>query len=297
MGVKKPRRKADGSYELPIECIVCGSSKMEINSVSRAYHCWVCNASGVAGNNSRYGTFFLSTQESVSNASLSSMYGTEARSGGVTNLTTIPSDLTDKFPLFAEQECVRRRQEEQWLIRRYNVRWSNAHQRLWFPTRYGGVLRSVLPWEEPKTYTVVPAYTAKGLIGEHLLTRESTGREIPTSRKAEQYPSLTHQGIPVLSPLDLVITEGDWKAVSIPVPWVGLGLMGTNMSRNQRDSILLANPTSVTIILDGGCEREAQRIVEYFLPYRAVRINLPGSLGPDDIPRQELVKLLLERRV
>lgn len=251
---RAPRRKSDGSYEVSIVCQVCGSRKCEVNTVTREFHCWCCSAGGRAREVPGYGLSFLSSKD-----------------GPMAPLDTPTTpgedlDLTADLPLFALQECKRRRQEPQWLIRQYNVRWSRARGRLWFPAGDGGVLRSVLSWEQPKTLAVPP----KGLIGAHLLT--------PGAR--------------------IVLCEGDWKTVSIPIPWVGIGLQGTSMSPEQKFAIRNSMPSRVFVMLDGGCHVAAQKIVEDLLPMRATRIDLPGSAGPDDIPRSQLVSLLLaaERR-
>lgn len=276
---RKPRRKSDGSYELPAECFVCGSSKMEINSSSGKYHCWTCNAGGVASTSSRDKSL-----SSFQDKDGSSLYGS-ARPSSLTSST--PDDLTEKFPIFAEQECIRRRVEPQWLIKRYNVRWSMSAGRLWFPAGDGGVLRSVIPWETPKTLTVVPLGSTKGLVGEHLLSQQGRGWDTQSRKTTPDAHSASNPT------LRLVVTEGDWKACSIPVPWTGIATQGTKLSQEQRDKILLSSPRSVTVMLDGGCENEAQRMVEQLLPFKATRVNLPYGCGPDDIPRSLLVNLLL----
>lgn len=266
---RKPRRKADGSYEISFSCPVCGSNKCEVNSVTNKYHCWSCAAGGLSGNvlSGRYQGQALSSFPSAKDGPGDELLGDAARSPDASK-TRVPDDLTNKFPIFALQECVRRRQEPQWLIQRYRVRWSYLRGRLWFPAGDGGVLRSVLPWEDPKTICV-PGSQGKTLIGEHRLDE--------------------HDG-----PLRLVLTEGDWKAVSIPIPWTGLGLQGVELTQYQRFRILTSAPLSIVVMLDSGYWREAQKIVETLLPFRAVRVDLPEKVGgPDDMPRHELVKLLL----
>ena len=175
-------------------------------------------------------------------------------------LATPQSALSVKMPPLALQEIARRRQEVAWIVHRYMVRWDG--ERLSWPAGKGFSRRSVIPWEKPKTLTVPP----KGLIGEHLL--------IPGSR--------------------VVVVEGDWKAASIPLPWVGVGLMGTIMSEEQKWTLLTSNPQSITVLLDGGYTYAALKIQEQLLPYRAKVLDLPKDKGPDDIPRRDLVRLLMK---
>ncbi len=66
-------------------------------------------------------------------------------------------------------------------------------------------MRAIWSWESPKTLTLPP----RGLIGQHLLA-----------------PGL-----------DVVVTEGDYKAAAIPLPWVGVGIMGTAMTEDQREKL------------------------------------------------------------
>ena len=253
MSKRSPRRKKDGSYELLFLCPTCGGSKLEVNSVSLLFHCWNCGSSG-----RKMG---IEDPSGIQSSLLSSKDGTPHHDSKVTS--PLPISLSSELPLFALQECRRRRQEPQWLLRRYGVGWSWDEGRLYWPTSpEGGVLRSVLSWETPKTKNVGP----KGLIGYQQLGKRQR----------------------------LVLCEGDWKAASIPVPWVGLGLCGVHLSEAQRASVLLSEPEEVLVCLDGGWEREAQKIVEQLLPLRAKRIDLPWKGGPDDGPRNHLVRILLD---
>ena len=91
----------------------------------------------------------------------------------------------------------------------------------------------------------------------------------------------------------LVLPEGDWKAASIPLPWIGLGLLGKTISDEQVWTIKTSNPHSVIVMLDGGFDREAQDVYQRLLPLDVKIARLPPTKGPDDIPRRDLVRLLL----
>lgn len=194
-------------------------------------------------------------------SSLSSRFGDVPRTEPLPTPKAVVAALRPQLPMLAKQELSRRGFEEAWIVNRYGVRWDG--ERLCWPAGAGWSRRSVLTWERPKTLTVAP----KGLIGEHLLT----------------------QGCRV------VVVEGDWKAAAVPLPWVGVGLMGLEMNDAQKWAILSKNPASVTVMLDGGFVYPAERIREALLPLRANVISLPDGQGPDDIPRRDLVRLLLER--
>lgn len=295
--VRKPRRKSDGSFELPVDCPCCGSSKCDVNSATGKYLCWSCLAGGVAPTSWGYGLSlpFTSSKDGPCGSTASDALPPSLQPG----LDHNSLELTEKLPIFALQECMRRRQEPQWLLRRYRVRWSFSRGRLWFPAGDGGVLRSVLSWEDPKTITVVPYGTQKGLVGQHLLDRTLTPGWDTQSCKSENSSTLppqtqTHvQALPG-SGLRVVLTEGDWKCAAIPIPWTGLGLQGKTLSEYQRFVLLAAAPLSIDVMLDGGCENEANKIITSLLPFKAGRVDLPRGAGPDDVPRSELVKSLLE---
>lgn len=121
-------------------------------------------------------------------------------------------------------------------------------------------------WESPKTLTVDVAGRGKALLGGHLLT--------PGCR--------------------VVLVEGDWKAASIPLPWVGVALLGTKMTDAQRWALLACNPCQVVVCLDGGFDLASIAVQAGLLPFRAQIVSLPKGCGPDDIERSELVRLLLE---
>ena len=164
------------------------------------------------------------------------------------------------IPLFARKMIERRGFDPVWLESQYRVRWNG--QRLHWPCGAGASLRSIWAWESPKALTVAP----RGLIGQHLL----------------------HPGAHV------IIVEGDYKAAAIPLPWTGVGLMGTAMTADQAQILLGSRPASIGIMLDGGCGEQAQNIRISLAPTPAVVYSLPMNCGPDDIDRGELTRLLME---
>lgn len=170
--------------------------------------------------------------------------------------------IQKKLPLPAVKEIERRGLCPEWVEVRYRVHWNG--ERMAWPAGEGWSLRALNPLEEPKTLTVAP----RGLIGQHLL---DVGQ-------------------------DLVITEGDYKAAAVPLPWVGIGVMGIWMTAAQAAVIRQARPRTITMLLDGGKEAEAEQMAVRLIcsGARLRRVSLPEGKGPDDIPRGELVSLLLE---
>lgn len=294
MSIRKPRRKKDGSVEWPADCACCGSSKLEINGTSLAYHCWSCNFAGVL-THEEFERVKGAGWETPSQGS--SAFPPFHPSGPASDLPGGAPTLTDKLPQIALQEIERRRQEPAWIIHRYGVRWDGS--RLCWPAGQGWSRRAVLSWETPKTISVSP----RGLIGEHLL---SSGRVVApyplpgaTRKEPAQAPKVSKldasESFAAQPGLRLVLTEGDWGAASIPLPWIGLGLMGTSLSEEQRWSIATSNPKSVAICLDAGYKEKAVKIREQLLPIPSCIVELPGPVdtGPDDVKRGDLVRLLL----
>lgn len=164
------------------------------------------------------------------------------------------------LPEQAKAECRRRGLSAEWVETRYRVKWDG--ERMIWPAGSGFCARSVYPGDEPKTRTIPP----RGLIGQHLL---GTGQ-------------------------DVVLVEGDFKAAAVPLPWVGLGTQGMHLSYEQAERIEEARPRSVTFAWDGGTDtfmRKAATKLLALCPLRMLR--LPHGAGPDDVPRGELVSLLL----
>lgn len=244
----KPRRKSDGSVEIGFPCPLCGARKfkLEVNSASGLWHCWVCNRGG-----------------RLSGEELQRLQVTQAlvvQGDSKHEPTPPPIILTEAYPPYVQQRIRLRGFDPAWLQRRYKVQWDGS--RLCWPCGQGWSRRAIWPWEEPKTLTVAP----KGLIGQHLLS--------PGAR--------------------VVLVEGDYKAASIPLPWIGIGLMGTGMTPEQLSILAASEPKEVLIMLDGGFGEEAKKLAEFacLLSPRVVDC-LPEGQGPDDVPRRMLYQILM----
>lgn len=168
-----------------------------------------------------------------------------------------PGPLTTLPPL-ARKAIERRGASPEWLEHRYGVRWDG--ERLWWPAGKGASRRAIWPWESPKTLTVAP----RGLIGEHLLKPGAL----------------------------VVVTEGDFKAAAIPLPWVGVGLMGDAMSDAQAETLGASQPAAVIIILDGGFRHQADAVARKIALLSPRVVDLPEKHGPDDVDRGDLFRIL-----
>ena len=162
------------------------------------------------------------------------------------------------LPPHARRFIERRGADPAWLELRYGVRWDG--DRLWFPAGEGASRRAIWPWEAPKTLTVAP----RGLIGQHLLRPGAL----------------------------VVVTEGDFKAAAIPLPWVGVGLMGDAMTDEQAAILTGSQPAEVAVMLDGGFVHQARGVAEKIALLRPRVVELPQKAGPDDVPRGLLFRLL-----
>lgn len=237
MALRRARRKADGTVELPETlCPRCRTKNLGTTTDGRWY-CWRCGKGG-------------HTQGVVNIP-----HSVDAPSG-----PTEPRSLSE-LPVFARAMMERRGADPAWCESRYRVRWNG--ERLAWPCGAGLSMRAIWSWQSPKTLTVAP----RGLIGQHLLTPGA----------------------------HVVVTEGDFKAASIPLPWVGVGIMGTAMTQDQALVLLNSRPGSITVLLDGGCGAQAQAIRISLAP-TPVRVvdSLPVGAGPDDIDRGELTRMLME---
>lgn len=173
-------------------------------------------------------------------------------------------DLVEKMPEEAALYVQRRGMDLEDLVRRFGVRWDRSSGRIAWPAGEDcWSLRGVRPWSTPKCLT---HGAPKGLIGQNEL---DSGQEI-------------------------VIVEGDFKAAAIPAPWTPLGLLGAHLTSSQFGTLASHCPRSVTVLLDGGFEVEARAIAAKFWAMPTRVVALPLGLGPDDVPRSELVRLLLE---
>jgi hypothetical protein len=95
----------------------------------------------------------------------------------------------------------------------------------------------------------------------------------------------------------VVLTEGDWKALSIPDPWIGVAASGTACTALQRVFLRGTRPDQVWVLYDGGKASEALRtetsLRELGVPAKAVPDVLPHGRGPDDVPPHERIRILL----
>lgn len=170
-------------------------------------------------------------------------------------------EFSTEFPPFAEEAVSRRGFDLAFLRDVYGVRWDG--HRLCFPTGPGTwARRAALSFEQPKVLTT----GEKGLIGFHRLGQGQ----------------------------HLVLTEGDYKAASIPGPWIGLGIQGTGpLTARQAGMLQAARPARVLICLDGSWESEALTIKSQLWWAESDIIELPEGKGPDDVERSVLIPLLL----
>lgn len=171
-------------------------------------------------------------------------------------------ELSKDFPSYVFQEWAKRGLDKQWILKHYNPSWTGTHI-AW--SCYGGSpwLRSVFPWQEPKVKTT----GVKGLL-------------VPSGSLVDR---------------EAVLVEGDYKATAIPQPWVGIAIGGTTLSGYQRQLLLSLRLSSCLVLLDGGKEKEALAISKTLGPfaYASGPSGLSPGLGPDDVPRRVLIRLLL----
>lgn len=148
---------------------------------------------------------------------------------------------------------------------RYLLRWDG---RICWNAGIGWVRRSINPAFVPKVDTRGASQTRGDLIGGHRM----------------------YEGA------DLALVEGGEKAASIPHPWVGVGLAGTYLHEAQAERVVLSKPASVTVTLDGGVPvRLPPPLARAGLPIFVVE-GLPKGRGPDDVPMEERVRLLMGAR-
>jgi hypothetical protein len=164
---------------------------------------------------------------------------------------------TNLYQLFRSRGC-----SPEYIISRYRVGWDG--RRLCFPIgkdRYNR--RAVYTWDQPKVLFDNNKHDFVG--GEHLMGR---GEHI-------------------------VITEGEWKACSIPLPFIGVWIGGNVMSKEQLDIICWHRPAIVVVALDGGEDnnRIVSMLSKKLVP--ATAWELPEELGPDDISMCDRVAGLL----
>jgi hypothetical protein len=151
-------------------------------------------------------------------------------------------------------------------ISRYGIRWDGW--RLCFPV--GGDKqepdqwwrRAVFSWQQPK---VLSPREEKGILGEHLLSRGCIA----------------------------VLTEGDYKAASIPLPYVGVACGGVTLTPHQLDILSFHHPKVVMVMFDGGvCPKRVVGSLHTRHIGSIGVVGLPKGQGPDDIPLRERINIL-----
>lgn len=167
----------------------------------------------------------------------------------------VPSNL---HKVFIDRGC-----DPQYTISRYNVGF-DGHRLVWPMSEGVYNKRAIYDWDTPKVlFSGNNPHHYVG--GEHLMGREKY----------------------------VVLTEGEWKAASIPLPWIGIWIGGIALTPQQLRVICYHRPALVIVALDGG--EDPGRIIaacsKKLVPAKAW--ELPEEKGPDDILAHERVEGLL----
>lgn len=160
-----------------------------------------------------------------------------------------------------ERVFIERGMDFRYTVSRYRIGWDG--RRLCWTVDDGYWRRAVYSWDEPKVRFDKGSH---GVLGEHLFGNNEI----------------------------LVLTEGDWKAAAVPLPWIGGGLGGTSISNYQLNVIKWHTPRLVVVALDGGVDPGKVLSSLHKNLIEAVPWTLPEGKGPDDIPMTERVEGLLE---
>ena len=271
--MKKPRKKKDGSVEVPSTCNLCGSKdNLETNSVSGKFHCWNCGYSGV-----RKGHVPPTVVTGKEGFPSLNATGTPTRPGRRGIIRGNPGAKSTGIPPWVLKKISRRRLDQA-RLEKYGVSFDGS--RLIWPVEGGQPWeRAVFEWDTPK----VRSYGQKGILGLHLVRPGS----------------------------HVVLTEGDFKAASIPSPWVGVAIGGKIMTPYQEILLLSRQPASVTVLLDTGpaCDAAGRAVLRSLrrlgiqvhlgdLNAAAARISgsrgYPDGTGPDDVPISVRICALLD---
>ena len=146
-------------------------------------------------------------------------------------------------------------------VHRYRILFDG--ERLCIPVSNGYWKRSIYEGVEPKVLNTPDSH---GLLGEELIGEEST----------------------------VVITEGDFKAFSIPLPFIGVALGGTEMSEKQLDALLYHRPYLVILWLDKGKEKESTKIKKKLSKRLVDTVVVTGQVAPDDMTMAERTNVLFQ---
>ena len=156
--------------------------------------------------------------------------------------------------------------EASYTIARYGLSWDGG--RICWPTSAGLWKRALTDNLDPKV--ICPAGD-RGLLGVHLLGAASDGL--------------------------VVITEGDYAAASIPLPWVGVAIGGKRMNDHQIQALLLHGIREVVLCLDGDAGRDVGITRAHLMRNNIeglVARGLVDKQGPDDVPVPQRIDMLLE---
>lgn len=195
-------------------------------------------------------------------------FGTPGNAGGYPQnpsrraTPSLPLLESEPLPEKARLYIERRGFNSEWVTREYGLRFRSG--RIAWPTGGGWALRALNDWDVPK------------VLFEGLGPVE--GAVIGINRLA------SNVGSPV------VITEGDFKAASIPLPYIGLGIGGTTLHERQAERIMAYSPEKVVVFSDTIPEIH----IESRLGVVPVRVQASRG-GPDDVPLQERIRKLLQR--
>ena len=158
--------------------------------------------------------------------------------------------------------------EPGYTIARYQLAWDGS--RLCWPTSNGYWKRAITDNLTPKVWAPP---LERGLLGAHLLSPAVDGM--------------------------VVISEGDYAAASIPLPWVGVAIGGTQLGEHQIKVLLHSGVRAVTLCFDGdaGCAVGKARS---YLQSEGIEVRVARGLrekqGPDDVSVPQRMDMLLEAR-
>src|SRR3990167_4878446 len=134
MAARRPRRKSDGTVELPeSRCPLCGTNNLGTNVTKGAWFCWKCWRGGYLTLGEKGGLDSAATSPDPANKQHSEVAATLA------------------LPDMARKAIEARGADPEWLEKRYGVLWTG--DRLHWPAGDGGSLPAVWAWPGAKTPT------------------------------------------------------------------------------------------------------------------------------------------------
>jgi hypothetical protein len=150
-----------------------------------------------------------------------------------------------------------------WLTERYGVLWDGS--RFCWPVGEGYWRRA--PWAGMEPKVMMDPTSIGHILGEPLMDKDQV----------------------------IVVTEGDYTAASIPLPWIGVGIGGHKVTEKHLDILAFHRPRLVLVMFDGGVSpaKAVRQIAMRLMDVVPVR-GLPREKGPDDVPMARRVSLLLD---